>query len=140
MSYCIAFSVDGATDVTRRYVQEAKFRLQRRLCSEESLGLMMKQIRDLRRADMTEGQRFKLQEEDASEETELQFYTQWELVKDVEGVNQTVASASSPPSSSSAPTAQGQPRDGSKIDKGKRIAVRSMRGSSRRVLKHNVSF
>lgn len=75
LSYCIAFSVDGATDVTWRYMRYPKEVGDRVQCSEEELDLIIGKIRDLRRAQMPLEDRLRLQEEDAREKQELQMYS-----------------------------------------------------------------
>ena len=74
MAYCIAFSTDGATDVTRRYVRDAKCALDRTRCSEEFLRFTIHKIRHLRRENMSKDDRYKLEREDAREERDLENY------------------------------------------------------------------
>ncbi|KAK8096838.1 hypothetical protein PG999_012782 [Apiospora kogelbergensis] len=101
MAYCIAFSTDGATDVTRRYVRLPEHRLDRSRCSEYVLVRILNDIKQIRRLGFNEQRRAALELEDAREEEELQRYPLVSIVKDLSSlVSQKVPNASLGSSSS----------------------------------------
>lgn len=74
LSYCIAFSPDGATDVTRRYVRSSRHGLARRRCSEPELARIIRDIKSMRRIDMSHEVLDRLDREDTAEAQELESY------------------------------------------------------------------
>lgn len=84
LAYCIAFSNDGATDVTRRYVrQPTQYALPRTKLSEETLLWCMLEIRKLRREGLDKSVQQKLRHEDEREERELQSYVAQAITHDM---------------------------------------------------------
>lgn len=83
IAYCIAFSNDGATDVTRRYVRNYRYSLPRTRCSEEVLLWIMHEIRKIRRQNTDKAVRQNLMREDEREERELRSYVAQSLASDM---------------------------------------------------------
>jgi len=95
MSYCIAFSIDGATDVTRRYVRNpVKHSLDRTKAPEEVMIWITNEIRRIRRENLSKEERRRLIKEDEREEKELRGYVAQALA--VEVANMLPSSPSSP--------------------------------------------
>ena len=84
LSYCIAFSIDGATDVTQRYVRNwTKYGHPRTRASEEDLKDIIKHIRAKRREKLSNKDKVRLIKEDLGEENELKMYVVHALVAEL---------------------------------------------------------
>ena len=72
MSYVIAFSSEGATDVTRRYVRNtATNGMKRDQCPDEVLMYIINEIRQMRRQNLPKEEKRRIIREDQREEREL---------------------------------------------------------------------
>lgn len=70
LSYCIAFSVDGATDVTARYVRQNEYASARDRCREEELLYILEEITNLRHHERDQEVKNKLDDDSKFEDTE----------------------------------------------------------------------
>ncbi|KAI9924657.1 hypothetical protein ASPWEDRAFT_28198 [Aspergillus wentii DTO 134E9] len=87
MSYCIAFSIEGATDVTRRYVRNpAKHGAPRNRAPEEVLLWVIQEIRKKRRENLGKTDSKRLLKEEEREERELRAYTASALAAEINGL------------------------------------------------------
>ena len=84
LAYCIAFSADGAMDVTRRYVRNpSRFALDRTRVPEAVLLHILDGIRAGRRKNMSKQEKFRLEGEDMHEDRELRYYIVSAIAADV---------------------------------------------------------
>jgi peptide-N4-(N-acetyl-beta-glucosaminyl)asparagine amidase len=82
-SYCIAFSVDGAEDVTRRYVRSQRYAAPRHRCSEPQLVYVLDEIRSMRQQELGGGGKIRVEGERLREQKELQMMFITGVVKDL---------------------------------------------------------
>jgi peptide-N4-(N-acetyl-beta-glucosaminyl)asparagine amidase len=83
IAYCIAFSHNGVTDVTRRYVRSPRRHgLPRTKCPENVLLWILKEIRAKSRADLSPADLKQLEKEDRDEEKELRGFKLQGIVTD----------------------------------------------------------
>ncbi|KAL6709128.1 Protein png1 [Coniothyrium glycines] len=83
LSYCIAFSVDGAEDVTRRYVRQLSHAAERTRCTEAELLHIVEAIRTIRTEKMSKEDRLKLEAERVREQKELRGYVISAIIRDI---------------------------------------------------------
>ena len=85
MSYVIAFSNEGCTDVTRRYVRNTTSHgASRDRCPEEVLMYIVNEIRQMRREGLSKEEKRRLIREDQREERELRGYLVTSLTSEIE--------------------------------------------------------
>lgn len=112
IAYCVAFSIEGATDVTRRYVRSpAKHGAHRNRAPEEVLLWVIHEIRNKRRQELGKTDQKRLIKEDEREERELRAYMAAGLAADINNMfplNQTADEQKRPMAHQEA-TAEWQP-------------------------------
>lgn len=87
ISYCVAFGIDGATDVTRRYVRNFnKHGNPRTRASEEVVLWSIHEIRRKRRENMAKSDQARLMKEDEREERELRGFTASALAAEINNI------------------------------------------------------
>lgn len=84
IAYCVAFSIEGATDVTRRYVRSpTKYGSHRTRAPEEVLLWVIQEIRKKRRENLGKTDERRLIKEDEREERELRAYMASSLAAEI---------------------------------------------------------
>lgn len=85
MSYVIAFSNEGCTDVTRRYVRNpVTHGAERNRCPEEVLMYIINEIRQMRREGLSKEEKRRIIREDQREERELRDCLVFSLTSELE--------------------------------------------------------
>ncbi|KAF2873890.1 hypothetical protein BDV95DRAFT_489233 [Massariosphaeria phaeospora] len=80
LSYCIAFSSQGAVDVTRRYVRSLRYAGDRTRCSEPELLYILNEITSLRNTKLSKVEKFRVEKERSREERELRNHVVSDIV------------------------------------------------------------
>lgn len=75
MSYVIAFSIEGAKDVSKRYIRDPSKQLPRNRIDEDALTTLLTLLTINSRATLTEGERDDLEDQDQLEWAELESYS-----------------------------------------------------------------
>lgn len=90
LSYCLAFSVDGAMDVTSRYVRDpSQYGRKRSRVTESVLLHILDEIRTMRRSKMTDIERAILKSEDKRETEELRGFMISSIARNISKINVT---------------------------------------------------
>lgn len=96
LSYCIAFGLDGAADVTHRYLRKNKFANVRDRCPEPVLPYILQEISTIRRKELADETRARLKNEDEREEKELRKFIADSIVKELSDAAKEASSAKKP--------------------------------------------
>lgn len=125
MSYCIAFSIDGATDVTRRYVRNhGKYGLDRTKAPEEVMIWITNDLKRMRRESLSKEERRRLIKEDDREEKELRGYVAQALAVEVANMLPSSASNANNPTNAGGSSGSGSAGTASTSDDHKHHAGR----------------